>query len=630
MAFDFDNHRVRTFSRRMVLLTGVQGLLLLGLLSRHSFLGIWEQEKYKTLSDKNRFSIRFLAPPRGLIVDRHGAVLAENRKDFQVQLVPESASDVSRTLSLLATILNLSDEDTDRIKKRIKSQPVFIPVIVSENLDWTSFARINAHLPELPGVMPVEEKMRFYPDGAGVGHLVGYVDVANAEEAKKDPMLHLPGFHVGKQGLEKSFDSLLRGEVGVSRIEVNAFGRTVREVTHEEGRQGTSLALTVDGALQRFAAERLADVSGSAVVLDARSGDVLAAVSAPSFDPNTFTQRIKHEDWQALLQDPKRPLVNKFLAGQYAPGSTIKMAVALAALEAGVIDEQEVMTCRGKISLGDTLFHCWRPEGHGSVTLIDAIARSCNVFFYEVAKRVGPERMAAMARRLGLGETFKLDLQGQRTGLVPTPMWKRQTQGARWSLGETLVVGIGQGAYLATPLQLAVMAARLANGYKAVTPRLVQSISDAATTSSAFADLHLDPRHLEIVRQGMRGVLEPGGTAALSRLTGAGMSMAGKTGSSQVRRISKAERDAPRVDQMSKPWEERDHGIFVAYAPVEAPRYALGVVVEHGGGGARSAAPVGRDIMRKLLELEAAAPAAPRALPVPSSVPKIGRESSDG
>ena len=619
MAFDFDNDRSRAFTRRTFLLAGAQGLLVVGLMGRLYYLGVIESEQYKTLSDENRLSLRLLAPARGFIFDRRGVPLAKNRKDFQVHLVPESAKDVVGTLAALGRILNVSDADIERIKRKIARQPGFVPVTVAENLDWDSFARINVEMPELPGVVPVEDETRFYPDGPVTAHLVGYVGLGDVNEVRGDPVLQLPGFRVGKQGFEKSYDRELRGQAGTSRVEVNAYGRMVREVARQPGRRGAPVTLTVDAELQRFAAARLGDESAAAVVLDVAGGDVLAAVSTPGFDPNAFNHGIGDEAWRQLLDNPKHPLVNKFLTGQYPPGSTIKMAVALAALEAGVIDEAESVVCQGKIKLGNDTFHCWRPEGHGRVALVEAISRSCDIYFYEASKRVGAERIASMAERLGLGKTYDLHVQGQAKGLVPTPAWKLATQGTRWSLGETLVIGIGQGAFLATPLQLAVMAARIANGEKAVTPRLVFSVANALVPHAPFEDLNLNPQHLALVRRGMQGVLEPGGTAALSRLTGPGLSMAGKTGSSQVRRITQAERDAGLKDQMEKPWEERDHAIFLAFGPLEAPRYALAVLVEHGGGGARAAAPVARDIMRKVLELDLARQ--PVVMPLPEEEP---------
>jgi penicillin-binding protein 2 len=630
MAFDFDNERNRAFTRRALLLAGAQGLLVVGLMGRLYYLGVLEGDQYKTLSDDNRLSLRLLAPARGYIFDRRGVPLALNRKDLQVHLVPESAKDVAGTLAALGRILQVSDADLERIKRKIARQPGFVPVTVAEGLDWESFARINVEMPELPGVVPVEDETRFYPEGPVAAHLVGYVGLADVNEVRGDPILQLPGFRIGKQGFEKSFDRDLRGQVGTSRVEVNAYGRMVREVARQPGKRGAPVTLTVDVEVQRFAAERLKDESAAAVVIDVQGGDVLAAVSTPGFNPNVFNHGIAEDEWRQLLADPKRPLVNKFLTGQYPPGSTIKPAVALAALEAGVIDENESVVCRGKIKLGDSTFHCWRPEGHGRVALVDAISRSCDVYFYEVSKRVGADRIAEMAHRLALGEAYDLHLLGQAKGLVPTPAWKLATQGTRWSLGETLITGIGQGAFLATPLQMAVMAARIANGGKAVTPRLVYAVGDQVLAAAPFGDLTLNARHLALVHRGMEGVLEPGGTAAQSRLTGSGMSMAGKTGSSQVRRITQAERDAGLKDQMQKPWEERDHAIFLAYAPVEEPRYALSVVVEHGGGGSRAAAPVARDIMRKVLELDPARQ--PVIMPLPDDEPTrvASGEGGDG
>lgn len=605
MAFDSENDRAQSFTRRTFLLAGAQGLLMAGLLGRLYYLAVVQNPQYRTLAEENRLSLRLIAPVRGDILDRNGYALATNRKDYQVHLIPEAARDVRTTLASLGQIIHVSDADIERIKNKIARQPDFVPVTVAENLSWDTFSRVNVEMPDLPGVIPVEDESRYYPEGEVASHVIGYVGVADVEEVRAEPILQLPGFRIGKQGFEKSFDQQLRGQAGTSRVEVNAYGKMVREVARQDGRPGQPVTLTLDLELQRFATGRLGAESATAVVMDVHSGDVLAAASTPGFDPNEFTLGLSRDKWNQLLKDPKHPLVNKVVAGQYPPGSTFKMVVALAALEAGVIDPQETVYCSGKIRLGDSTFHCWEHKGHGRVAFVEGISRSCDVYFYEIAKRTGIEKIAAMARRFGFGSAFDIGLTGrQAKGLVPTPEWKWATQGEPWHLGETLIAGIGQGALLATPLQMAVMTARLANGAQAVTPRFVYAVGNEVAPAPAFGGMNLNPRHLALVRQGMAGVLQPGGTAYGSRLSFEGMEMAGKTGSSQVRRITQAQREAGLVDQMELPWKDRHHALFVAYAPVDEPRYALSVVVEHGGGGARTAAPIARDIMRKTLELD--------------------------
>ncbi len=623
MAFDSENDRYRRFTRRSFLLASGQGLLVAGLLGRLYYLGVIESSQYKTLSDENRLSLRLIAPTRGKILDRYGHALAINQKDFQVHLIPEATRNVEETLESLGRIVNISNEDIAKILKKIKRQPGFVPVTVAENLSWETFSRVNVEMPNLPGVLPVEDKTRFYPEEALTPHMVGYVGSPDGDEVGRDPVLQLLGFKIGVAGFEKSLDENLRGTAGTSRVEVNAFGRVVREVARQEGREGDSVTLTIDLELQRYVAERLGDESAVAVVIDIHSGDVLAAVSTPSFNPNDFTYGISEEKWAGLLANPKRPLYNKFLSGQYPPGSTFKMVVALAALEARIIDQNEKVFCNGKVVLGDRTFHCWKEEGHGALALVESIAQSCDVYFYEIAGRVGIDRIAEMARRLGLGEIYDLGLQGQAKGLVPDRDWKWAYYGSRWQKGETLNVGIGQGALLATPLQLAVMTARLANGRYAVRPRLVYAVGNTPGPALDFSPLGVNQRHLALIQEGMTKVLTAGGTAYGSRLRGEGLSMAGKTGTSQVRSISAEERESGVLSPEERAWIERDHALFVAYGPVDEPRYALSVLVEHGGGGSRVAAPIARDIMAKTLELD------PMSRPVFMELPPLEQKEQE-
>jgi len=599
-----DVERHKLFNRRSVMLLGGQATLFSALIGRMYYLQVLEAERYKTLADENRINLRLLPPPRGRIIDRFGLPLASNQQNYRVLLIPEDTRDVVATLDSLAEIIAIGSGERRRILRDVKRNRSFVPVTLRENLDWQQVARIEVNAPDLPGVMIDVGQSRNYPFGHDLAHVLGYVAAVSPKDLSGDPLLELPGFRIGKAGVERVHDLALRGSGGSSQVEVNAFGRVIRELQRKEGQPGAEVQLTIDMELQRFTRQRLADESAAVVVLDIHSGDVLAMVSNPSFDPNSFNRGLSLVEWQALVQNPRAPLINKTIAGRYAPGSTFKMCVLLAALEKGVISESSQVFCSGFTELGDARFHCWKKHGHGLLGAEQAIVQSCDVFFYELAKRTGIERIAAMARRLGMGTKLDVDLPGEQAGLVPTPKWKRGALDAPWHQGETLIAGIGQGYLLATPLQLAVMTAQLANGGFIVKPRLTKDIvnegaakGDAATK---LTSLHLPPRHLEIVRQAMSSVVNsPRGTAYRARIKEPGLEMAGKTGTVQVRRISKAERESGVLKNKDLPWKDRDHALFVGYAPEDNPRYAVAVVVEHGGGGSSKAAPIARDILRE-------------------------------
>jgi len=600
-----ESHR-KVFTRRAALLAGAQGLAMAVLGGRLYYLGVLESEQYEMLAEENRISIRLLAPPRGTIVDRFGADIATNRQDYRVFLIPEQAKSVHETLQRLGRIIRIDERDRLRIERQIAKQRGFLPVTVAEGLDWPSFAEINVATPTLPGIQPDAGLTRWYPDGPSASQVVGYVGVPDPEDVGEDPLLRVPGFKVGKRGIERAFDRVLRGGPGSARVEVNASGRVIRELARVEGEKGGAVSLTLDMALQRAASERLGEEAAGVVVLDVYSGEVYVHASTPSYDPNVFSSGISRENWRALLEDPRKPLVDKCLSGQYPPGSTFKMVVALAALHHGVVEPDETTYCGGTYRLGDNVWHCWRERGHGNLALVDAIARSCDIYFYTIARRLGIERIAAFARDFGLGETFGLEVGGESAGLVPSPAWKRAVTGQPWLGGETLNVGIGQGQLLATPMQLAVMTARIANGGRQVTPHLVRSVGgQRAPVQAVWPVLQIDDGDLALVRRGMEKVLEPRGTAYLSRLEVDGQRMAGKTGTSQVRRITAAQR-AAKIEQQALPWKERHHAWFVAYAPMDAPRYAACILIEHGGGGASAAAPVARDIMAEVLRRDPA------------------------
>ena len=597
-----DVERHKLFNRRSVMLLSGQAVLFSALVGRMYYLQVLESERYKTLAEANRINLRLLPPPRGRIVDRFGIPIASNQENYRVLLIPEDTRDVAATLDSLGEIITLGSGERRRILRDVRRNRSFVPVTLRENLEWPEVARIEVNAPDLPGVMIDVGQSRNYPYGTDLAHVLGYVAAVSPKDLTGDPLLELPGFRIGKAGVERVHDIALRGSGGSSQVEVNAYGRVIRELERKEGQPGAEVQLSIDMELQRFTRERLGDESASVVVLDVHNGDVLAMVSSPSFDPNGFNRGLSSKEWQSLVTNPRTPLVNKAISGRYAPGSTFKMCVLLAALEKGVITPGSQVFCPGFTELGDARFHCWKRHGHGLLNAEEAVAQSCDVYFYEIAKRTGIERIAAMGKRFGLGAKLEVDLPGEKAGLIPTPKWKRGALDAPWHKGETLIVGIGQGYLLVTPLQLAVMTARIASGGFAVVPRLTRSVSQDGVRieqpQNTFESLNLPPRHMEIIRNAMVNVVNsPRGTAYKSRITELGQEMAGKTGTVQVRRISKAERETGVRKNKDLPWKERDHALFVGYAPIENPRYAISVVVEHGGGGSKAAAPIARDIL---------------------------------
>ncbi len=584
-------------------MAGLQGVAFTGLGLRLYYLSVVESEKYKLRADRNRISVRLIAPERGEIYDRNGEILATNVQDLRVLLVPEQTEDVGPTLAKVQSIVDLSDRRLSQIERRIKRQRKFVPVTLAQGLDWETFSRVNVQIPELPGIQTDAGLSRLYPGGNAIAHLVGYMASPDEDDIYKSPLYQLPGFKIGRQGLERRYEDLLRGGSGTRRVEVNAVGREIRELPpREEATRGNNLQLTLDMKLQQFVMRQLGEEAAGAVVMDLQDGDVLALASSPGYDPNEFSRGISNTNWQALLKDPRTPLLNKSVTGMYPPGSTIKMIIALAALEQGIIKSESEFYCNGRHRLGNNTFHCWRRQGHGKLNLVDAIAKSCDVYFYKIAEQMDIDDIAEMARRFGLGEIFNVGVDGEKEGLVPDREWKQVIQNQRWQLGETLNVAIGQGAMLATPLQLAVMTARLASTRK-ITPRLVAN--EALPTDSYFEPMDINPFHLQTVCQAMEKVMEQGGTAFDLRRPKSAAKLAGKTGTAQVRRISIAERqqEGGVVDNKDLPWQARDHALFVGYAPAENPKIAVSVIVQHGGGGSSVAAPLARSIIDEALKL---------------------------
>ena len=585
-----------SFTRRAILLGGAQ-LGVAGLLAtRMGWLAIAQKDKYDRLAESNRVQSQIIPPRRGWIVDRNGKPIAVNKTSFRVDLIPDRLQDPDRAIDELRQMLDLSHEDVERIKDALDKSPGYAPVPVIEGLDYERFAAVSLRQADLPGVAPTSGFTRSYPAGAAVGHLVGYVGPASAEDYQKthDPLYITPGFKVGKENLEKVMEPWLRGKPGAKRTEVTAHGRLVQELTTRPEQMGNTLRLTIDAPLQDYTARRLGPNSGSVVVVDCETGGLLAMVSMPSYDPNAFTDGISQSEWAMLSANDHLPLMNKTLLGLYPPGSTVKPMNALALLRWGV-DPHETVNCPGFFRLGNATFHCWRPHGHGAIDMHRAIQQSCDVYFYTMVRRLGIDKIAGMAHELGLGEKFDLPTILQRYGTYPDSAWMERRYKKPWTAADSVNASIGQVYVLVNPLQLGVMAARIASG-RALEPRLIVN----KHYGPQGGPLNVNAEQLAIVHAGMRDVVNTGGagTANASKLPVPGIEMAGKTGTAQVRRISAADRAAGRAKAlgMSGEWKLRDHAHFIAFAPVEQPKYAIGVMLEHGGHGP-AAGVIARDVM---------------------------------
>jgi penicillin-binding protein 2 len=607
-----DSSRHKVFGRRAAVLGGIKLSLAAVLVGRMYYLQVVESEQYQMLAEENRINMRLLSPPRGLLLDRFGRKVAHNRQNYRVVMVAEQTSDIEATIDRLATVVPINARQRNKVLRDIRRRRPFVPVTVAENLTWEQFSKLNVVLPDLAGVQPDVGASRFYEYGASLAHVVGYVSAVSEKELTGDPLLELPGFRVGKNGVEKVFDEGLRGRAGNQRIEVNAYGRVIRELARQDGEAGVDIVLTIDAELQQAISQRLADESAAAVVMDIHTGELLSLISTPAYDPNAFSIGLTPKAWRELVQHERAPLTNKSISGQYPPGSTFKMLVALAGLEAGVVTPGQRNFCNGRMKLGNATFHCWRHRygGHGWVDMKQGIAQSCDIYFYELARKVGIDRIGEMAQRFGLGHKLGIELPSERSGLVPTPDWKMAVIGRPWQLGETLITGIGQAYLLSTPLQLATMTARIANGGFAVKPRVIRRQTGLASATANTENLPperpaamgISRAHLDVVVDAMSEVVNgKRGTARASRLDEElGVQMAGKTGTAQVRRITKAERQAGGKQAEDTPWKYRDHALFVSFAPVDEPRYAVAVVIEHGRSGTY-AAKVTKDVMTEVL-----------------------------
>jgi len=615
----------KLISRRMFLLTAAKTVVMIGLVGRLISLQINQATKYKSLSDKNRFREWKLAPERGVIRDFFDQEIASNEPLYQVHLVPENAKNLSQLFVRLKGILNITDQRISYLKRLIEKQKPWEPVIVSDNLEWSEFSRINLFLHELNGVEPIVSVARTYPDNSSA-HILGYVSQISAKDLKTKKYLKdlsVPGMTVGKTGLERKLDEKIIGKVGFQRYEVNAFGKRIKQIQVNEGQSGISFKTTLDYEVQKYSNELLNDKAAAVCVMDIYNGDIVSLVSAPTFEPNSFVHGLDKKYWDSLIKDGKKPLTNKAMSGLYPPGSTIKTIVALSALENKIIKPSDTFRCTGKIELHGEKFHCWEKKGHGIVNLRKGIQRSCDVYFYEVARKLGVDRLSETAKKFGLGKKVLSDFAEERSGVVPNTKWKKKFIGQNWYIGETLHSGIGQGYFQSTPIQLCLMTAQLANGGYKIKPRIIFDKknndlrdyikyknnnpnkplpSNLLLKKLSFERLFDDEQNIKIIKDAMfSSSNEPGGTSYRHRMENPKFTFAGKTGSSQIKRFTEAQREAE-VKQKDLNYKDRDHALFIAFAPYNNPKYAISVVVEHGGSGGKAAAPIARKVIKKVLE----------------------------
>jgi penicillin-binding protein 2 len=595
----------RTMTRRALVLGGAQLALVGTLVARLRYMQIDQADQYRMLAEENRINIRLIPPVRGEVFDRNGVILAQNSPSYRIIIVREDAGDVDQVIARLAQLVQLDEETLERARAAMHRTAPFLPVTLADQVSWEDVSKVAVNAPALPGIIPEVGQARIYPRGPDFAHIIGYVGPVSEYDLSKikdpDQVLKIPRFQIGKVGLETKREDMLRGTAGAKRVEVNATGRVMRELDRTEGRPGADLQLSIDAELQTYLLARLGAESASAVVMDCETGDLRAIASSPSFDPNLFVNGISVADYRALTENLYRPLADKSVQGTYPPASTFKMVVAMAALEEGLIDPEDTVYCRGYIEVSGRRFHCWKRSGHGAVNLLKAIEQSCDVYFYETAMKIGIDRISAMAKRFGLGVQHDLPMSAVARGLAPNKAWKELNYGQDWLIGDTVNAGIGQGYVLASPLQLAVMTARLATG-RNVKPRLIRTIDGVEQPTGAGTVMDLNENNLRRVRRAMFAVSNSRrGTAYRSRIIDDTIRMAGKTGTAQVRSISMAERNTGVLSEAELEWEQRDHAIFVSFAPYENPKYAVSVVVEHGGGGSKAAAPVARDILLQAL-----------------------------
>ncbi len=621
--------KIRLIGRRMFIISAAKAVVVFGIVGRLISLQINESKKYKTLSDKNRFREWKFSPPRGLITDYYGKEIASNKQVYQLHIIPENAENIDILFFRLKNILNLTEKNIVSLRRKIKSQKPWDPLIVSDNLTWAEFSKINLFLHELQGVEPVVSVARLYTEPSSA-HIIGYVSRASKKDLQTKEYLKnkiTTGTSVGKTGLENKLDSQVIGDLGFKRYEVNAYGKRIKEISLDPGKPGKNFRTTLDLEVQNFASELLKGKSGSVCVMDIYKGDVVAMVSSPIFDPNQFVHGIKQKNWDKLIKHRDKPLINKSISGLYPPGSTIKSLAAISALENDVFNPKKVIHCKGFIELYGEKYHCWKKKGHGYVDMRDGIKQSCDIYFYEVAKKLGIDRLAETAEKFGLGRPVLNNFMEEKNGLVPNTKWKKRNIGKNWYLGETLHAGIGQGYWQTSPLQLCLMTAQIANGGYKIEPRIIfdekqeekfddlnQFIENKEIfkgdvvnlfefiSKFKYKSLFRNPENIKFVHDALFGATnEPRGTSYGSRLTKDKYIFAGKTGTSQVRRFTERQRELE-IKNEDLPYEQRDHALFVAFAPYKKPRYSISVLIEHGGSGSKAAAPIAKKVIKKVLD----------------------------
>ncbi len=601
--------KLSSLNRRMFILAAAKVVILGGIVSRLFFLQIKENKKYLTLSDKNRIREWKLPPVRGEFKDYFGNIIAGNFEAYQLHIIPEQVEDFRYVITRVKDILNLSDKQFQKVIKKQKEIKSWETLIVADNLSWEKFSKINNQLYDLNGVKPVVSISRNYPYKDNYTHILGYVSQAN----EKDILLNttvkekfVQGLKVGKIGLEKSFENILIGDNSIERYEVNAYGRRISQLAFKNGDKGEIIQLTVDTEVQKFANELLAEKAGSICVMDIFTGEVIAMHSSPSFDPNSFVFGISKDEWQLIRNNPMKPLINKTLSGNYSPGSTIKPIVALSALENNIVSPKFTVNCKGHehpLELYGQKYHCWKKEGHGFVNLREAMKQSCDTYFYEVARKLGVDRLSETAKKFGLGKkVFNNLFENEKNGLIPNTFWKKEILGKNWLLGETIITGIGQGYIQTTPIQLCLMTAQIANGGYKIYPKIVLKKYDEDLKEDKFQPLVKNSKNIKIVQEAMfSSTNEVRGTSYRSRIDDPKYQFAGKTGTAQVKRITKQDRELD-LKTIEIPYEERDHALYVAYGPYRNPRYAVSILVEHGGSGSSVAAPIAKKLFKKIID----------------------------
>ena len=598
--------KLQNINRRMFIIIAAKVIVFTGIVGRLFTLQINESKKYLTLSDKNRVREWKLPPQRGEFYDYFGKLIAGNQKVYQLHLIPEQVENFKSLSARLKNILELSDDEYSRILKKKDEIKPWETLIVSENLDWKQFAKVNNYLHELTGVKPVLSVSRYYPYKENLTHIIGYVNQATVEDLENSEQIKskfVPGLKVGKTGLEKTFENELIGTNSIERYEVNAYGKRISQLEFQKGDKGKNIKLTIDVDIQNLCNQLLANKAGSISIMNIFSGEIIAMHSSPSFDPNLFLFGINQDDWQLIRNNPMNPLVNKTISGQYSPGSTIKPIVALSALENKIINKDFKVFCKGKIESYGQTYHCWKKEGHGSVDLKEAMKQSCDTYFYEISRLLGVDRLSVTAKKFGLGNKIVENLfDNEKNGLIPSTQWKKNNLGKNWLLGETMITGIGQGYIQTTPLQLCLMTAQIANGGYKIQPKIIVDNKKQNLLPESSETLFQDQKNIKLIQETMfSSVNEVRGTSYSSRISDPKYQFAGKTGTAQVKRITKLDRELD-LDTAEIPYEERDHALYIAFGPYKSPQYAMSIIVEHGGSGSSAAAPIAKELFKMVID----------------------------